>query len=463
MPNTAETVSVLPPKKRRFLKALFYVLVIVLLLAAGGYYYNNRPAKTTQYLDSAPLAAKSIDPFESAAARPDSPYRSDCWPGWRGYDGRGIAPHNSPPVEFGPEKAVRWKVSVPGKGYSSPIIWEQRLFLTTEIEKELYLLCFDRSDGKELWRQPIGKGLGSTHRENGFASSTSATDGTLVFSFFGATGLFCHDFEGKEIWRVDLGNLRQIHGLASSPILYKNLVIQLCDNATNSYIAAFEKTTGKEVWRTARKSGGGWSTPVVATSRDPEGKTRDELLVNGGCPGFTVQGTLISYDPATGREFWNWPGPVGWGIPTPVFSDETVFVCAGLNGQLAAIRLGGSGDVSSTNLLWARSKGSPYVPSGVLYRDRLYVPSDRERVDCFNPGNGEPVYEKKTSDNFYASLLAADGRIYALCKHGKMFVIEAGDAGKVLAETDFGEICFASPAVAEDRIFIRTETTLYCF
>ena len=459
-PNTTTLPAV--PKKRRFLRVLSCAACVLLVLAAVLWYHWSRPGKTTQFQKTAPVEAKEIDPFEAAATVSDSPVFADCWPSWRGYDGRGIAPLATPPVEFGPDKAVLWKTPVAGKGYSSPILWKDRLFLTTEIDKELFLLCYDTADGEQVWRTPVGKAQGSTHRENGYASATPVTDGKHVFSFFGATGLFCHDFDGKEIWKTDLGNLRQMHGLGASPILYGNLVIQLCDNASGSFIGAYDKTTGKEVWRTDRKCGG-WTTPVVVSTTAIDGKTRDEMLVNGGCPGFLSQGVFTAYDPATGKEWWNWPGPVAWGIPTALFSEDKAFVLAGQNGPLAAIRLGGSGDVTTTHLLWSRTRSSPYVPSGVFYRNRLYVPSDRARIDCFNPGTGEPIYEKKVDDTFYASLLAAAGRIYAFGRSGKVYVLEVGDARKILAETDFNETCFASPAAVNNRLYLRTETTLYCF
>lgn len=388
----------------------------------------------------APLDTIDVDPFEAAAAQPNSPYRSDCWPGWRGYDGRGIAPKNSPPVEFGPEKSVRWKIAVPGKGFSSPVIWENKLFLTTEIEKVLYLCCFDRGNGEMLWKAETGTAHGQTHSDNGYATATPAVDGKYVLTFFGASGLFCHDFDGRELWKVDLGNLQHMYGLAASPMLYKNLVIQLCDNKTDSFIAAFEKETGKEVWRVPRKGGGGWTTPVLAVGTDAEGKPRDELIVNGDCPDILVKGTLFAYEPASGEVLWTCAGPIGWGIPTPMISGDVVFVLAGLSGKALAVQLGGEGDVSKKKVLWERTNASPYIASGVAYRNRIYIPSDHNKIDCLNAGNGKTVYSKKIFDQFYPSLLAADGRIYALTRSGKALVFEAGDEGKTLWKIDFEEL-----------------------
>lgn len=398
-----------------------------------------------------------------AAENPDA-YPPETWPGWRGFNGQGIAPTGKPPLRFGPDEtdAILWKTTVPGKGYSSPVIWGNRLFLTTEVEKKLRIYCYDRSTGKPHWETEVGPAVGSTHTQNGFASATPVTDGECLYTFFGATGLFCHTVEGDLLWKVEMPGLRQQHGLASSPILYRDTVIQLCDNAENSSIAAYGKTTGKEIWKTSRPSGGGWSTPVLA-STSIGGKAREELVVNGGCPAFSRPGKVFAYDPATGKELWNCAGPIDWGIPTPLVLDDTAYVLCGRNGSVEAIRLGGSGDVSATHLLWERSRTSPYVPSGVLYRNRLYVPTDRSRIVCINPGNGEPVFERKIDGKCYASLLAADGRIYVLTMSGIAYALEAGEAGKILHQTDFGETCFASPIAVENDLIVRTETTLYCF
>ena len=454
-----------PMRRRRILWWGTSFLCVLIFIAAAFLVYLFLPSKTTLHSpDVSPVAALEIDPMEKLAAEHPNRFPSENWPGWRGFNGQGIAPAGKPPVQFGPDQTetILWKTTVPGKGYSSPVIWGSRLFLTTEIDKVLWIYCYDRSTGEPLWQTEAGPALGSTHSHNGHASSTPVTDGDHLFTFFGATGLFCHTVSGDFVWKTELSQLHQQHGLASSPILYHGTVIQVCDNASHSFIAAYEKSTGKEVWKTARPSGGGWSTPALA-SASSGGKIREELVVNGGCPAFLVPGKAFAYDPQTGRELWNCTGPTGWGIPTPLLSEETAFILCGRNGNVEAIQLGGSGNVSTTNLLWSRSRTSPYVPSGVLYRNRLYIPSDSRRVICLNPGNGAPVFEQRIDGNCYASLLAVDGRIYVLTMPGTGYVLETGDAGKILHQTDFNETCFASPAVVENDLFVRTETTLYCF
>jgi len=451
----------LPMQRRRTLWWVASILCTLIVIAATVLFYLFLPSKTTLYSsDVRPVTVLGIDAIEQLAAENPEMFPRGNWPGWRGFNGQGIAPVGKPPVKFGPDQTenILWKTTVSGKGYSSPVIWGNRLFLTTEINKVLWIYCYDRSTGESLWQKEVGPALGSTHSQNGHASSTPVTDGEHLFTFFGATGLFCHTVDGELVWKVELSNLYQMHGLASSPMLYRDTVIQLCDNGSDSFIAAYDKATGKEVWKTPRPSGGGWSTPVLA-----EYSGREELIVNGGCPAFLLPGKVLAYDPQTGKELWKCTGPNMWGIPTPLLAGETAYILCGRNCDVEAIRLGGSGDVSATHLLWSRSRTSPYVPSGVLYRNRLYIPGDNHRITCLNPGNGEVVFEQKIDGSCYASLLAADGRIYGLTMGGTGYVLEAGDTGKILHQTDFDETCFASPAVVDNDLFVRTETTLYCF
>ena len=448
-------------RRRRTLWWVASFLCVLIIVAASFLVYRLLPSKTTRFsANVAPVAALEIDPMEQLAAENPEMFPRENWPGWRGFNGQGIAPASKPPVRFGPDQTenILWKTTVPGKGYSSPVIWGNRLFLTTEIKKVLWIYCYDRSTGEPLWQKEVGAALGGTHSQNGHASSTPVTDGEHLFTFFGATGLFCHTLDGDFVWKVDLPRLSQMHGLASSPMLYRDTVILLGDNGYDSFIAAYEKATGKEVWKTPRPSGGGWSTPVLAVNAD-----REELIVNGGCPSYIQSGKVFAYNPQTGKELWNCPGPTGWGIPTPLLLGETVFILCGQNGDVEAIQLGGEGDISGTHLLWSRSRTSPYVPSGVLYRNRLYIPGDNRRVICLNPGNGEVVFEQKIDGKCYASMLAADGRIYVLTMGGTGYVLEAGNTGKILHQAEFEETCFASPAVVDDDLFVRTETMLYCF
>lgn len=460
-----------------FLLCLTVALSVILFL-------RFRPAETTVFSpDAKPLDATEKDSREMTLELDPQFSDSQNWPGWRGYNGQGIATHNTVPLEFGRDTSAGWSVVVPGKGYSSPIVWLNQVFVTTEVEKNLMILCYSIKDGEMLWKVDVGTAIGPTHNHNGHASSTPVTDGERLFSFFGATGLFCHDLDGNELWQADLGPLQQMHGLGSSPILYKDYVIQLCDNVKDSYIAAFNKLTGEEVWRTARSSGGGWTTPILAKVKKSQAQSgddnesnsksnperhfefQDQLIVNGGCASYFSRGQIVAYDPNTGKEIWNCAGPVGWGIPTPVLNaeEDTVYVLCGERGAVTAIDLRGTGDVSATHKLWERTRTSPYVPSGVFYRNRLYIPSDRNKIICLNPGNGEVVFEQDVLDSFYSSLVAVDGRLYATTMQGISYVFDLENQGKILWRTDLNEICYASPAVANNRLFLRTATTLFCF
>lgn len=411
-----------------------------------------------------PIAVATIDVYEKAAQEPNSTIRTDIWPGWRGANGQGIAPKSSPPIEFGPEKSVRWKTEMPGSGHSCPCVWEKKLFLTTDIDGTLFVLCYDRDNGNLLWKKEVGPAKGGSHGDNGHATATPVTDGKYVITFFGATGLFCHDFDGNELWKVNLGEIKHYYGFAASPIIYENLVIQLADNQEHSFMIACDVATGKEVWRTDRAGLGGWATPVIISAQLPDGTVRDEMLINGDCSNVMTKGVFRVYDPKTGQEWWSWPGTIGWGIPTPLVSDGLVYLQTGLSGRTVVMKPGGAGDVTGTEqVVWNKGNASAYVPSGIIYRNRVYIQNDSMKFYSLNIGNGEKMFEKKNPATYYASPVAADGRIYTFSREGKVYVYEANDGGKLLAENDLGAGCTASPAIVGDDLIVRTETTLFCF
>lgn len=405
------------------------------------------------------------------------------WPGFRGPDCSGIAPGGNPPVRFGPAKNLRWKAAVPGRGNSSPVVWDDYVLLTSALEQfdppPLVVLCYDRTSGRQLWQAPAGQARGRTHPKNGYASASVATDGQRIFAFFGAAGLFCFDFNGQLQWQADLGDLDHQWGLAASPVLFDRLVIQLCDSQRESYLAAFDKTTGQQVWRTERPSSGCWSTPVlVSAERDektqrssPPGnqprpalvEARRELVVNGAQTRGKDGQLLIAYDPRDGRELWRAGGTTELVTPVPLCAAGMVFSISGRNGPIMALRPGGSGNVTDSHLVWKLSRSGPYIPSGLVYRNRLYVIDDGGRLTCYNAGNGELLWSQRLHGPYTASLVAAAGRIYALSEHGTVDVVAAGDRFELLAENELGARCLATPAIAEDELFIRSEDTLYCF
>jgi len=377
---------------------------------------------------------------------------ADCWPGWRGRNGSGIAPAGSPATQFSAGEGFRWKVEVPGQGNSSPVVWGNLVLLTSALDHTdpptLAILAFDRSDGTELWRAEAGRATGRTHKKNGYASATVATDGRRIYAFFGGTGLFCYDFSGKQLWQAELGDLDHQWGSAASPVLYDNLVIQLCDAQHVSYIAAFDKLSGQPVWRTERSSYGCWSTPVLVEAKAGD-SLRTELVVNGAASSEKDGRVIIAYNPNDGRELWRVRGTTNLVTPTPVTSGNLVYCTSGRNGPTFAIRPGGTGDVTDTHVVWKQRRGGPYIPSAVAYRNRLYLVNDTGVLACYNAGDGTRIWRERLRGNFSSSLVAADGRIYAIGERGAVYVFAAADEFKLLAKNDLDEPCLATPAIAD--------------
>jgi len=407
--------------------------------------------------EAAPWPALARDPLETGRD-------IDRWPGFRGLSAQGVAPGGSPPVRFGPDAGLRWKAELPGGGNSSPVIWSDHLFLTWQAgdrrSPDLYLGAWDRHTGRVLWQRKVTTAQGKTHPKNGYASATPATDGRHIYVFFGSPGLFCYDFDGNLVWRRDLGPQEHIYGVASSPVLYGDWVIQLCDRERDSFLIALRKTDGEEAWRTPRQSTGGWTTPLIVRSASVSGG-RDELLVNGG----QVDGTacLTAYDPLTGKEWWHIDGLETLVTPMAVAAGETAFSMSGRNGPIFAVPLGRDGRLTEADLLWKLPRGGPYIPSGLIYRNRLYVLADLKRLTCYDPGTGRTIWSGNLSGAFTASLTAADGRLYAVNEQGTVFVVRADDHWEVLAENRLGDACLATPAFAGGDLFIRTRRFLFCF
>lgn len=414
------------------------------------------------------------------------------WPQWRGPQGSGISAEKNLPDEWGADKNIRWKTPLPGRGHSSPVVWGNRIFLTTDLEGDvipgakavqhvrngqvwvhpdsvsgnrnhtLKVLCLDRDTGKILWEQVAyeGKVLDDRHRKNTYASGTPATDGKFVYAFFEAEGLYCYDFAGKLIWKTSVGNVSKVGmGPGTSPVLYENLIILQCDLEDGgpdlSFISAIDKRTGKEVWRVKRDHRKTHATPLVARSGD-----RTELIASGW-------ETVVAYDPSNGKELWRCDGVRGWAIPSPVAGHDMVFVSAGYPGKRAmGIKLGASGNLTGTkSLVWSYDKGTAYVTSPILYGDYLYLVSDKGILTCIDAKTGAIQYEGgrvPVPATFSASAVAFDGKIFLTSEDGDTFVIKAGPKHEVLATNSLGEPVYASPAISDGMLFIRGEKTLYC-
>jgi outer membrane protein assembly factor BamB len=412
------------------------------------------------------------------------------WPQWRGPDGSGISNEKNLPSEWSPTKNIKWKTPIEGRSHSSPIVWGNRVFLTTAIEgpevpgakaaKHMFddkefvhpdaiganhkhtfkVLCLDRDTGKILWQMTAWEGTpyDDRHRKSSYAASTPATDGKLVYAYFGTEGLYAYDFKGKLAWKAQVGNIATLGlGTATSPILYENLVILQCDedNGNSSFIVALDKKTGKEVWKTPRKIQVSWATPLLVRT-----SSRAELIASG-------TETIIAYDPATGKELWRHKGVESNAIPSPVANSEMAFLVAGFPAKIAyAIRLGQNGDLTgSPNVLWKYEKGTAYVPSPILYGDYLYLTTDRGILTCIDAKTGEVKYEGgriPIPATFTASPVAFEGKILMTSEDGDTFMVKAGPKHEILGTNSVGEPVYASPAIADGRIFIRGEKNLYC-
>ena len=417
--------------------------------------------------------------------------RAANWPQWRGPDGSGISNEKNLPSEWSPTKNIKWKTAIDGRAHSSPIVWGNRVFLTTAIQGDVVpgakavkhtveggkeflhpdsvgadrkhtfkVIALDRESGKILWQSTAWEGTpyDNRHRKSSYAASTPATDGKLVYAFFGTEGLYAYDFKGNLAWKAQLGNLGTVGmGTGTSPILFENLVIVQCDeeNGEASFIVAVDKKTGKEVWKSPRKIQVSWSTPLLVHTAK-----RAELITSG-------TEAVVAYDPATGKELWRHKGVESNAIPSPVANSEMAFLVAGFPAKIAmAIKLGQNGDLTGTpNVPWTYAKGTAYVPSPILYGDYLYLTTDRGILTCIDARTGEVKYEGgriPIPATFTASPVAFEGKILMTSEDGDTFMVKAGPKHEVLGTNSVGEPVYASPAIADGRIFIRGEKNLYC-
>jgi outer membrane protein assembly factor BamB len=415
------------------------------------------------------------------------------WPGWRGPGSLGISEEKGIPVKWDLTRNVKWKAEVPGLGHSSPIVWGNRVFVTTAVSsdpREDYwekgfprsdrkpdaaeiswkVLCFDRDTGRLLWEQTAIKAKPAHARQtkNSYASQTPVTDGTYIYAYFGDQGMYCYDFQGKLIWNRDLGDfdMRNGWGLGSSPVLYKDLVIQTCDQETGtSFIVALDKKTGKTVWKMDRDEKSSWSTPYLYLQG-----SRPELIVNATT-------AIRSYDPETGKLWWECRGPAtSITTPTPTSSNGLIFVSSGFIVEpvrpVTAFRPGATGDITlkegekdSAYIVWRQPTAAPYIPSPIAYGDYVFVLFDQGFIACYEARTGKEMYGKQRIDvgaNFSASPVAIDGKLYCMSEDGDVYVISAGPVYELMAKNSLGEAIMASPAISDSKMFIRALKHLYC-
>ena len=428
------------------------------------------------------------------------------WPTWRGPLANGLAPHANPPLEWSETRHMKWKVSIPGRGSATPIIWQNRIFVQTAIPAgaiaspatsttasaqpqpgaspaqgargpggrgggfrspqptepvQFVLLCLDRGTGKTLWQKTLREEVpheGHHQADGTFASGSPVTDGNLVYSFFGSRGLHALDFAGDLKWSRDLGRqqTRNSFGEGSSPTLVGQTLVVNWDHEGDDFVVALDAATGRELWRQPRQEITSWATPLALETGD-----RTQVIIS-------ATERIRSYDLATGKLLWECGGMTQNVIPTPVAGHGLVYAISGFRGAaLLALRPDRTGDLTGTDaIVWQHNKNTPYVPSPLLYDDKLYFLSgNNAMLSCFNALTGDPLIDAERIDGLagvYASPVGAAGRVYLVGRNGAVAVLRHGHPLEILATNRLDDRFDASPALVGNEMFLRGRETLYC-
>lgn len=453
---------------------------------------------------------------------------ADDWMQFRGPNASGVSNETDLPVQFGPTQNVIWKVGLP-PGHSSPVLTQNRIFVTAFESNKLFVICLDRANGKIIWQREISKPRSQElHKSNSPASPSPVTDGQNVYAFFTDFGLIAFDAEGKERWRLPLGPFNNPFGMGSSPILAENKVLLNCDSETGSFFIAVDQKTGKIAWRVERpEATRGFSTPVLFQPA----KSALQVLVAGSL-------RLSAYEVASGKEVW-WVRGLTWQIkPTPVFGRDALYILGWAGGadpgqqedippfEEVAKKFDGNkdnklsleeldnprmkkdwesldldhdglmndrewrayrakrsvqngilayrvdrqgemrGDLTESNLLWRYQRSLPNVPSPLLYQDVLYLLKEGGILTALDPKNGGVLKQERLREapgDYYSSPVGADGKVFIVSEEGKATVLKGGGNWEILAVNDLNDLCHATPAISNGRIYLRTRKTLYCF
>ncbi len=430
---------------------------------------------------AAPPVATASEPVARDASVPEA---ERYWPQWRGPLATGVAPHADPPIAWSEDRNLRWKVELPGKGHSSPVVWGNRVFVTgarpvgpalpprfddapgvhdsvpVTREHEFLALAVDRGSGKVVWERVLRRVVPHEggHVTGSLASSSPATDGERVYVFFGSRGLYALDFDGVVVWHSDLGQMSTLHahGEGSSPVLFGDTLVVNWDHEGQSFVVALDKRTGKERWRALRDEVTSWASPIV-------------VMVSGR-PQLVVSGTkrVRGYDLATGRVIWECGGLSSNVVATPVAGGGLVFAGSSYDTtRLMAIRLEGArGDITGTpQVVWSRERGTPYVPSPLLYEGSLYFLRHYQgimtRVVAATGDEPNGPFRLPGLREIYASPVAAAGRIYVSDRSGSTLVITTDVEPKVVAVNELDDSFSASAALAGRELFLKGERYLY--
>lgn len=378
---------------------------------------------------------------------------AESWPQFRGPGGQGHAAATSTPLRWSETENIRWKVSVPGLGWSSPVVAGEQIWLTTSIDAEgsLRALCFDRESGQllrdvEVFREAD---LGRIASKNSHASPSPVLDGQHVFVHFGAHGTACLSRDGRTVWKRKL-EYDHRHGPGGSPVLWNDLLIVVCDGPEEQFTVALDKRTGEVRWKANHEGEQAYSTPIV-------------IKVNGTQQLLTSQGeALIAYSPSDGKELWRCKHGGHSVVPRPVAGNGLVYFCTGYwTPSLLAVRPDGSGEVSDTHVEFAVRRGVPHNPSPLLVGEQLFLVSDQGVLSCINAVDGGELWKQRLRGNFSASPTLASGKIYLLNESGTTYVIGADEEHRLLAENNLDGRTLASPAFVGTAIYLRSDTHLY--
>ena len=390
------------------------------------------------------------------------------WGHWRGPLGNGVAPAAAPPTEFSDTKNICWKAPLPGRGSSSPVVWDDSVFVTSAVPVpgsprafDFRIFCFDRHSGAERWSRTAIQATPheGTHETNGYASASPCTDGQHVYAHFGSQGTFCFTMTGEPVWERDFGDMhtRNEFGEGSSPTLAGNLLIVPWDHEGPSKLVAVDAATGKTVWETPRDEPTCWATPLITT----DSRGRQQVVMNG-------ENAARGYDLATGKELWQCSGQTVRPCASAVAADGIAYIGSGFRGSfLGAFDLAGDGNLAGgKHVLWTRSQHTPDVASPLLSQGRLYYYKEKTGLlSCIDAASGTPHYETRRLPGMsrtYASPVAAGGHVYLTDRSGRIVVSKDAPTLEVVAENDMGEGVDATPAPVGDALFVRGERHLFC-
>ena len=402
--------------------------------------------------------------------------RAENWPGWRGPSGDGVSAGKGIPTKWSSTENIAWKIPIPGEGHSSPIVWGDKVFLTSSLteKNKRILLCIDRLSGQTVWKRDVVQSPPETvHRLNSRASGTPATDGKQVYvTFMRAEGdkviapnvgserlitpgkiiAAAYDLDGNEKWKTNVGDFLSAHGFNTCPVLFEDLVILNGDHDGNAYLVALDRQSGRQRWRTRRENKTrSYVTPII---REIDGIT--QMILSGSL-------CVASYDPRNGKRHWIVDGPTEQFVASMVYDGKYVFATGGYpERHTLAIRPGGKGNVTDTHIAWRTTRGAAYVPSPIVSGRYLLMVADSGIASCFEARTGKRHWMERLPGGHSPSPVSADGLVYFVSDRGVTTIVRPSETFAVIAKNELGESVSASPAISQSQIFLRTHQHLYC-